>query len=77
MFGEKDYEYHLELQGEIPTTIFKERNINIPLGLVDRNGQRVLNCKTFFTQPTSSTSALECVMPTDNGFRKIEQESLS
>ena len=38
MFGKKNYKYRLELTGEAPTLIYKERNINIPVQLKNKKG---------------------------------------
>lgn len=73
MFGNKKYQYRLELQEPIPSTIFKERNINISVNLIDKNSQKVLNCKLFSIQPTLSTSALEFVMKMAIGLLRIRQ----
>lgn len=37
LFGKKKYNYRLQVQEPVPTTIFKERNINISVNLVDLN----------------------------------------
>lgn len=36
VFGPKKYEYRLQLSEELPTTIYKERNVNIGVLLTDR-----------------------------------------
>jgi hypothetical protein len=71
MFGNKKYQYKLELQEPIPSTIFKERNINISLKLIDKNSQKVLNCKFFSIQPTLSTSVWEFAMKMVIGLLRI------
>lgn len=43
LFGKKRYEYRLRLTGDLPETIYKERNINIGVELVNMENERVLN----------------------------------
>lgn len=71
LFGKKKYHYKLQLQEPAPTTIFKERNINISVNLVDMNNEKIMNCKSFSIQPTSSIFAWEFVMLMENGLQKI------
>jgi hypothetical protein len=47
MFGRKAYKYSLRVPEEMPSTIYKERNINIPVELIDKSSEKILNCKTF------------------------------
>lgn len=74
MFGNKKYQYRLELSEPLPSTIFKERNINISLNLIDKNNQKVLNCKPYSIQPTSFIFALESVMKMAIGLLRIRLE---
>lgn len=37
MFGRKRYQYKLQLQGEVPSVIYKERNINIAVTLTNQD----------------------------------------
>jgi hypothetical protein len=77
MFGVKKYQYRLQLQQEFPSTIFKERNINICLNLVDKNSQKVLNGKPYPKQQTSCTSALVCATITASGSLRTGRERTS
>lgn len=43
LFGKKKYEYKLQLVGNPPETIYKERNINLSVELVTLNDEKVLN----------------------------------
>jgi len=36
LFGKKRYQYRLELQEEVPATIYKERNLNISVVLKNK-----------------------------------------
>ena len=44
-FGEGLYRYRLKLKSKIPNTLYKERNFNIGVTLVDHYGKTVMNCK--------------------------------
>jgi hypothetical protein len=61
----------------MPSIIFKERNINISLNLIDKNNQKVLNCKLFPIQLTSCTSASEFVMRMVTGSIKTRLDKTS
>lgn len=77
LFGKKKYQYKLQLQGELPNTIFKERNINISVNLTDSKGEKILNCNYYLIQPTSSIYVWEFVIQTVNGLPKIGQDKTS
>lgn len=57
LFGARKYKYSLQLSEEFPEVIYKERNFNIGVKLVDFNNRIVRNCTFFLIQLTSSTSA--------------------
>ena len=46
IFGRtSDYSYQLQLKEELPQLVYKERNFNMELKLVDSEGQPILNSK--------------------------------
>ena len=51
LFGKKKYSYRLELVEELANPIFKERNINLSVRLVNLNGEKILNCSHSLIQP--------------------------
>lgn len=48
LFGEnKEYKFKLVLEEEFVTLLYKERNFNFKVKLVDMNGNIVRNCKNL------------------------------
>ncbi len=43
LFGYKDYQYRLKLVHEVPKTLYKERNFNFEVQLLDPSGKIVKN----------------------------------
>jgi len=48
MFGKKSYKYSLKVPEDLPSTLYKERNINISVELISQSSEKILNCKFFF-----------------------------
>ena len=44
LFGARKYKYSLELAESFPEVIYKERNFNLELRLLDSEGKIVRNC---------------------------------
>jgi hypothetical protein len=49
LFGHRKYKYGLELAQDFPDVIYKERNFNLAVHLVDGNHKVVRNCISFLT----------------------------
>lgn len=43
MFGKKKYRYRLQINGDTPSLIYKERNINISVQLINKETEKILN----------------------------------
>ena len=43
VFGQKKYRFKLELEGELPDSLYKERNFNLGVKLTDSSGKPVRN----------------------------------
>ena len=48
-FGAKSYRYKLKLKAKIPHLLYKERNFNTGVSLVDHEGKQVMNCTPLLT----------------------------
>jgi hypothetical protein len=67
LFGRKNYHYRLELDGEKPEVVYKERNFTISVLLIDKEREKVINCKYLVTQQTWCTFVSESATPTESG----------
>jgi hypothetical protein len=43
LFGKKTYRYRLALAEEIPSTLYKERNFNLKVKLIDQENNTIMN----------------------------------
>lgn len=48
LFGDREYEYKLKATDQVPTTLYKERNFNLGVQLVDRDGNQLKNGTNIF-----------------------------
>lgn len=66
LFGEKGYRYRLVLAEEFPNVIYKQRNINIKVKLVNLDGKIVKNGK--FLNNSANMINLCLGVSDDNGL---------
>jgi hypothetical protein len=43
LFGRKAYKYRLVLEESLPETLYKERNFNVKVRLVDLENEKIMN----------------------------------
>lgn len=61
----KNYKYSIKLSSELSHTLYKERNFNLDLELVDQEGKSVRNCnKSFYS---GNLVNLCCAVCTEGG----------
>lgn len=66
IFKQKEYRYRLELSEPTETLLYKERNFNLKIKLVDSAGNEISNSKNSITQAIQFLLALVSIRPTKN-----------
>ena len=72
LFGNKEYRYKLRLKQKFPITIYKERNINLAIELIDAKKNISMNGTSLSIKPTSSIWVSPPAKLTDSGCLKLK-----